>query len=148
MFVVQRVLILALLPVVSLMLVHAADTSKPIFVHAKCDGEKSAVVLLSLQREISSSPRYRLVHTLAEDGQMDQVLTINMTCTERAGMAAVATAYGQAKCFSAKNCHLAIDGASLRADFCDSDPSECGRLLFKAFDDYASNPLKPSLKVY
>lgn len=80
--------------------------------------------------------------------RMDGVLTADMKCTERDDVAAVATAYGEAKCFSSKNCHLAVDGTSLRPDLCDSKAAaECGRALFKAFDDYVSNPLGPPLKL-
>jgi hypothetical protein len=71
-----------------------------------------------------------------------------MKCTERTNIAAVATVFGAAKCFSVKNCHLTIDGSSLRSDLCDSSASaECGRVLFKAFDDYTSNPVSPPLKL-
>jgi hypothetical protein len=79
---------------------------------------------------------------------MDVVLTIDVKCAEREDVAAVATVYGKAKCFSPTNCHLAIDGSSMRSDLCDSKAAaECGRTLFRAFDDYVTNPLGPPLKL-
>ena len=94
------------------------------------------------------SQKYRLARNLADGDQMGVVLTINMNCTERTTIAAVASAYGLAKCFGEKNCHLSIDGNSVRSDLCDSNAAaDCGRALFKAFDDYASTPIRLPLKL-
>jgi len=123
---------------------RAAESSKPIFIKATCDGKTASSALLALKKEIDSSSKYRLVHNLTDDGQMDLVLTINMDCREQNNIAGIATAYGQAKCFGEKNCHLSIDGSSLRSDLCESSAAaECGQALYKAFDSYASDPLAP-----
>lgn len=75
---------------------------------------------------------------------MGVVLTINVSCTERKNTAAITTVLGADKCFNAMNCHHAIDGSSIRADLCDANTAtECGQAIFKAFDDYRSNPIKP-----
>jgi hypothetical protein len=123
-----------------------AQSPSSVFVKTACDGKISSALLASLRDAISNSQKYRLMRTLADDGQMDIVLTINMHCTERNNSAAVATVFGKAKCLSTTNCHLAIDGSSLKSSLCDADvAAECGRTLFKLFDDYVSNPLKPPL---
>ena|SRR5947209_8164483 len=64
------------------------------------------------------------------------------SCTGRDNLAAIATVYGFAKCFGAKDCHLSIDGSSLRSDICEagSHVGECGRVLFRGFDEYVNNP--------
>jgi hypothetical protein len=126
----------------------AADIPEPVFVKTACDGKISSVVLSSLRNEISTSQKYRLAHNLTDGDRMGVVLTININCAERPTIAAVASAYGLAKCFGERNCHLSIDGASLRSDLCDSDSAtECGRALFKAFDEYVTSPIKPPLRL-
>jgi hypothetical protein len=72
---------------------------------------------------------------------MGVVLTITVSCTERTDVAAIATTYGKAKCFPGAYCHQAVDGSTLKSALCDSSaPAECGRALFKTFDDYVSSP--------
>jgi hypothetical protein len=125
---------------------HAAENLRPVFIKASCDGKTSSAVITILRQTIDNSQKYRLTRTLADDDKMDVVLTVDIDCTDRDKFAAIATFYGQAKCFGLKNCHLAIDGSSLRSDLCAfGDVAECARTLFKAFDDYASNPLAPRL---
>jgi hypothetical protein len=52
--------------------------------------------------------------------------------------AAIATTYGKGKCFPGAYCHGVVDGSSLKSALCDSNATaECGRSLFKNFDDYA-----------
>jgi hypothetical protein len=141
----RTLLILMLFTLVSLA-ANGAKSPSPVFVKAACDGKISSAVISTLREEIGNSQKYRLVRTVADNGQMDVVLTIEVNCTERNKLAAIATIFGRAKCFGVKNCHLAIDGSSLRSDLCDSDGvTECVRTLFRAFDDNVSNPLAPPL---
>jgi hypothetical protein len=141
----QLVLVsLALAPLVG----QAADAPKPVFVRGSCLDKISSDVVSSLKEGIRTSQRYRLARNLGDGDRMGPVLTINVSCTERKDFVAIATVLGAAKCFSAMNCHLAIDGSSIRADLCDANTAaECGKAIFKAFDDYTSNPIKPPLRV-
>jgi hypothetical protein len=129
-----------LLLMVSSAAANAANAPNPVFVHAQC-GEKSASALSALKDEIRKSQKYQLIPTLDDNGRMDVVLTIEMTCKERNDVIAIATAYGKGKCYSPINCHGAFDSSSLRVDFCDfTDPTACGRALYEAFDKYVSRP--------
>jgi hypothetical protein len=143
----RDLLVLTLLFILASLTANAADTPKSVFVKANCLGNISSTVLASLKEEIGNSQKYRLSRTLADEGGTDVVLTINMHCVERNGVVAVAIAFGRAKCFSATNCHLAVDGSSIRSELCDANAAECGRTLFKAFNLYMSNPLAPPLKL-
>ncbi len=137
-------LLLALMPPVA----SAADGVKAVFIKTTCAGKISSVLLSSLRNQIGASLKYRLTDTLDDDGQMDAVFTIYMNCSERESVIGVASVFGQARCFSKTACHLVADGSSLRSDLCDSNAvAECGRSLFKVFEDYASNPRAPKLKV-
>ncbi len=141
-------LILILLSGLTSVSASAEGSSSPVVIKATCEGGVSSTVLSALREEIGNSQKYKLTPNLADDGRMDVVRTINMKCTERNNLVAIATVFGAAKCFSQTNCHLSIDGSSIRADLCDSKTaSECGRLLFKAFDDYVNSPLSPLLKL-
>lgn len=123
----------------------SGENQRPVFIKTVCDGKISSAVLSSLRNEISTSQKYRTARNLADGGPTDVVLTINMKCTERNDIAGIALVFGQARCFSTTNCHLAIDGSSIMSNLCDSkSAAECGRALFKSFDDYASDPLGPS----
>jgi hypothetical protein len=127
---------------------HAADDPTSIFIRASCVDNISSNVLSALKDEIRNSKKYRLVRDQSDEGRMDVVLTMNLGCTERKDVAAIATVFGRVKCFSSTNCHHAVDGSSTRADLCDANrATECGRALFKALDDYVSDPLKPQLKL-
>ena len=140
-------LVLILLSIPSLA-VSAAESPRPVFIRAACDGKVSSIVLSSLREEIRTSREYELASTLDDNGRMDEVHTIYMSCTERKAVAAVATNYGLARCLSGTNCHSIVDGSSIRSDLCDASAAEeCGRALFKAFDDYISNPNAPRLKL-
>lgn len=128
--------------------VCVAQSSRPVFIKTTCDGKISSAVLSALKSEIGRSQKYRMVHTLDDDGQMDNVFTINLKCTENTNSVAIALIFGEAKCLGDKNCHLAIDASSLHSELCESEaPAECGRALFKTFDEYASNPLSPHLRL-
>lgn len=125
-----------------------ADGAKPVFVKAKCVDKVSSSALSSFREALGASERYRLVSSLDDAGRMDVVLSVQMSCTQRDNVVAVASVYGIAKCFGPRNCHVAFDVTSLRADFCDSSAApECGRALFKAFDDYMNNPNRPPLQL-
>lgn len=127
---------------------EAAESARAVSIHSSCSDKISSAVVSALNEEVQMSTKYRVVRSLSDDGKMDLVLTIQMNCAERGDVAAIATIYGQAKCFSTSNCHLATDGLSLRSDLCDSKAVvECGRELFKAFDTYVSNPLSPQLRL-
>jgi hypothetical protein len=144
---IERLIAILLLIFVPL-IANAAEGPRSVFIHAGCDGRISSAALFSLREEIRTSQKYQLVRTLDDEGRMNVVLTFYMNCTERSDVAAIAFAYGQAKCFSSKNCHLAVDGSSVRSALCESNAAaQCGRTLFKAFDDYMSNPPGPPLKL-
>lgn len=123
-------------------LANAADVPKPsVFIKgAACDGKLSSAVIASLNDEIGNSQKFHVVPNLSDEGRMGEVITIGMACSERTQVAAVATTYGKAKCFPGAYCHQAVDGGSLKVVLCDSNAiAECGRTLFKTFDDYASH---------
>ena len=127
---------------------HASETPKSVFIVGSCLEKISSDVLSSLEEGIRSSQKYRLAHNLGDGDQMGVVWAINVSCTERKNVAAIATVFGAARCFTATNCHHAVDGSSVRAYVCDAnDITECGRALFKAFDDYVSNPIRAPLKL-
>ncbi len=94
-----------------------------------------------MREGLRTSQKYQLASKLDNGGRMDVVLTIYMSCTERNDVAAVATSYGLAKCYGEKNCHLSVDGHSIKSTLCEAKAAtECGRSLFKAFDDYMNSP--------
>jgi hypothetical protein len=98
--------------------------------------------------QINASPKYQSIPNLGDNGRMDVVLHVQMSCAERDNVTAVATVYGEAKCFGPRNCHASMDGTSLRVALCDpSAAADCGRMLFKAFDDYVSNSPSPVLRL-
>lgn len=144
----RRLLIVILLFTLVPLAANSAESPRPVSVKATCLGKISSGVLSSFREEIRASQKYKLVPNLSDNGRMDVVLTVDMNCTEGNDVAAVATVYGKAKCFSSTNCHLTIDSSSIRSDLCDSKAAaECGRTLFKAFDNYMGNPLGPRLKL-
>jgi hypothetical protein len=146
-FLFRSLVLVSLLGLVSLM-GHAADTPRSVFVKANCLEKISSDVLSSLEKEMRNSQRYRWARNLGDGDQMGVVFTINISCTEHKNVAAIATVFGAAKCFSATNCHHAVDGSSIRADSCDATTAaECGEALFKAFDDYMNNPIRSPLKL-
>ena len=106
-----------LLVVLASLAVYAQDTkpqdSKPLiatFVKAKCDGKLSSILLSSFKDALTASKEYRLATTIRDAGPSGKVLFIQMSCVERNDTVAVASAYGIAKCLSANECHLALDG--------------------------------------
>lgn len=84
---------------------------------------------------ISTSQRYELVPNLSDNGKMDAVLIIQMTCGESRNAVSVGSIYGMAKCFGLKNCHLSLDGHTFNALTCDPNgEAVCGKELFKEFE--------------
>jgi hypothetical protein len=120
--------------------VATAGTLRPIFIRASCEGKSSSAALSSLKEEITASQKYELARSLYDEGRMDIVLMIYMSCVERHDVIAVATNYGLAKCYSEHNCHLSVDGNSIRSTLCDTSVAECGHMLFNALNDYLSHP--------
>jgi hypothetical protein len=135
--------------VISISLFGYAETSpKPLFIKAKCDGKLSSIVLSALREAASASPKYLLVPSLDDNGRLEAVQTIYMTCTENKDVTAIATQFGIAKCQSMGVCHSVIDGLSLNVALCNANlSSDCGRALFKAFDAYANRPNPTPLKI-
>jgi hypothetical protein len=126
----------------------ARENSKPVFIHAACDGKISLAVLSSFREAIHTSQKYELVPTLDDNGRMDVIVTIYVNCAERNDTAALATIYGIGRCFANENCRTLVDGISIRSNLCDSNGiTECGRAIFKTFDDYMSSPLGPPLRL-
>jgi|SRR5579871_914403 len=124
---------------------YSADTAQAVFVRSRCDKKLSSIVLSSLKESITASGKYRLVSSLDDEGKLDLVHTIYMTCAENNEVTAVATQYGIAKCHSSKECGSINDGDSLNVSLCNANLSaDCGRALFKAFDYYIglNRPLK------
>ena len=143
-----RSLVLVALLSPSLVLAHAAGTPKSVFVVGECLDRISAPVLSSLEVQVRSSQKYRLVNNLGDGDEMGIVWTINVNWSERKNVAAIAIVFGVAKCFSATNCHHAIDGSSVRAKLCDvNDITRCGQELFKAFEDFMNNPIRSTLRL-
>lgn len=143
-----KVLILLFLFALVSMAANAVENPRPVFVKAMCNGKVSSNLLSSFKEAIRTSQKYQLVSTLDDNGRMDVVLEIQMRCTERDNAVAVATVYAVAKCFGLGNCQATVDGASLNVALCDSKVvEECGRAIFKAFEDYLSRPNPAQLKL-
>jgi hypothetical protein len=127
---------------------HAETHPKPLFFMAKCDGRLSSVVLSALKEAAVASQKYELVSSLDDNGHLDTVQTIHMTCAENKEVTAVAIQFGIAKCQSITVCHSGIDGLSLNVALCNANLSaDCGRALFKTFDAYVGRPNPIPLKI-
>jgi hypothetical protein len=133
---------------VASMFCQAQNSPRPLFIMAKCDGKFSSVVLSALKDAATASQRYFLIPTLNDNGRLDLVQTIHMTCAENKDVTAVATQFGIAKCQSTTVCHSGIDGLSLNVALCNTNLSaDCGRALFKTFDAYINRPNAMPLKI-
>jgi hypothetical protein len=146
-------LILTLSFTLATLAANAADVPKSsVFIRAACDGKASSAAITSLKAELEASQKYHVVPALSDEGRLGEVITIIMACSERADVAAVATTYGKAKCFAGGYCHQVVDGSSLESALCDSNAAvECGRALFKTFDDYVgrmNSPGAPQLQLH
>lgn len=129
-------------------LARAEAGRKPVFIMAKCEGKLSSVVLSALKEAVRTSQKYELVLSLDDNGRLDTVQTIHLTCVENHDVTAVATQFGIAKCPSKTVCHSVIDGISLNVALCNANLSiDCGRALFKVFDAYINRPNPAPLKV-
>jgi hypothetical protein len=144
----HRTLFLGFVFILTSLTAAAQASPQSVFVKATCDGKMSSVVRSSFMDQIRASPKYQSISNLGDNGRMDVVLHVQMSCAERNDVAAVATVYGVAKCFGPRNCHATMDGTSLRVALCDPNAvADCGRALFKAFDDYESNALATPLRL-
>jgi hypothetical protein len=129
-------------------LAHAQTSPTPLFIRAKCDGKLSSVVLSALKDAAVTSQKYRLVASLDDNGHLDTVQTIYLTCVENHEVTAIATQFGIARCKSISVCHSVIDGLSLNAALCNANLSaDCGRALFKVFDTYINRPNREPLNL-
>lgn len=129
-------------------LAHAEEGKKPLFILAKCDGRLSSVVLSALKDSAKASEKYEQVPSLNDNGRLELVQTIHVTCVENKEVTAVATQFGVAKCQSATVCHSVVDGLSLNVALCNANLSvDCGRAIFKVFDAYINRPNPTPLKV-
>lgn len=129
-------------------LAYAETRQKPLFIMAKCDGKLSSVVLSALKDAAAASQEYQLISSLDDNGHLDQVQTIHLTCAENNEVTAVATQFGIAKCQSTTVCHSVVDGLSLNVALCNASLSiGCGRALFKAFDAYINRPSPTPLRL-
>lgn len=112
---------------------------KPVFIAltkaGTCDGKLASVLFSSFKEAISTSQRRELIRDLSDNGKMDTVLFIQMACEEHNNSVSVTSAYGEAKCFGPKNCHVALDGRTRNILSCDPNGEPiCGKELFKEFE--------------
>jgi hypothetical protein len=136
----MRSLALMLLCALAPVTAHAADGLQSINIHADCDGNVTSAVVASFTEAIRGSQKYHLVPNFSDEGRQGIVMTVHMACAEMHNVVGIATSYGWAKCYSEKECHIALDGRSIRAVLCDESASaECGRTLFKALEDFFKN---------
>jgi hypothetical protein len=139
--------VLSLFFVLTSLAAYAADAPKPLFIRARCDGKLSSVVFSSLKEAASASQKYQLVSTLDDNGHLDTVQTIYMTCAENNDVTAVATQFGIAKCRSTTVCHSAIDGISLNVALCNANLSaDCGPCSFQGIRRLYQSPEPDALK--
>ena len=92
-------------------------------------------MLSSFKEALSASQRHELIRDLSDNGKMDTVLIVQMSCEERNNSVSVTSTYGEAKCFGPKNCHAALaraPGMFFRATR-NGEPI-CGKELFKEFE--------------
>jgi hypothetical protein len=114
---------------------QASKRLRPIFLQPSCDGKLASVLLTSFKDAISTSQRYELVPNLSDNGRMNAVVIVQMTCGEHNNTVSVGSIYGMAKCFATNNCHVSLDGHTLNVLMCDSNgEAVCGKELFKEFE--------------
>jgi hypothetical protein len=124
--------------------VVAEENQRSVFVRVQCDGKLASKVHSSFVEAMQTSQKYHLVQSLENEGRLGSVFAIYMVCTERSEFAAVATTYGLGECAPNGKCAVKIDGSSLKLALCDSyAAADCGRALFKRFDEYISNTNRP-----
>src|ERR1700720_4606105 len=83
-------LLLILLFTLASQTAHASEGPRSVFVKAICNGKLSAAVLASFREGIRTSQKYQLIPTLDDNGRMDVVLEVEMSCTERNNAVAIA----------------------------------------------------------
>lgn len=126
----------------------AAESPQSVYVHADCEGKVSSAVVSSFTEAVHASQKYHQVPTLDDEGRRGVVMTIYMACAERNDVIGVASSYGWAKCYGEKECHLSLDGSSIRSVLCDAKAAaECGRTLFKVLEDFIKNAEPSTFKL-
>lgn len=147
----KRLILLSLLS--TSLTCQAVGTPKRVFIHAvSCTDTIPLAVISSLRDEIRGSNGYQLVTSLSDDGGTGVVLTIYINCAQvgegRAGIAAIAFILGQAENCSllGSSCEVASNEFTLQSMVCGgSVGTDCGRALFRSFDNYWSGPNSPPL---
>jgi len=125
---------------------NGAETPQSVYVHADCD--RASTVVAAFTEAINMSGKYHQVPNLNDEGRRGVVMTIYMACSTRSDIVGVASSYGWAKCYSEKECHLSLDGSSIRSVLCDAKaPVECGRTLFKVLEDLIKNAEPSTFKL-
>lgn len=141
-------LAMVLLLALSSVLTYAEGQPKPVFLKATCDGKLASGLFASFKEAIQTSKRYELVPDLSDNGKMDVVFNIQMTCGERGNAISVASVYGLSKCFGPKNCHASLNGSTLNVLMCDPNGEvQCGRELFKTFEYVLAKVGMPGVKL-
>lgn len=131
---------------------HAVETPKHVFIKASCEGKVSSAVIMSFREAIRASNGYQLTKSFLDDGGVGAVLTVYMTCTDisddqASDIAAVAAIYGQSRCVLG-SCRVTSYESTLKSLLCGSNTAtECGKALFRDFDEYWSGPNSPPLKL-
>ncbi len=137
-------LLFTLVPVAA----SAAESPQSVYIHADCDGKVPSAVVSSFTEAIHASQKYHQVPSLDDEGRRGIVMTIYLACAEHNDVIGVASSYGWAKCYSEKECHLSLDGGSIRSVLCDAKAaSECGRTLFKVMEDFIKNAEPSTFKL-
>ncbi len=137
-------LLFTLVPVAA----SAAESPQSVYIHAECDGKVSSAVVSSFTEAIRASQKYHQVPSLDDEGHRGVVMTIYIACAERNDVIGIASSYGWAKCYSEKECHLSLDGSSIRSVLCDAKAAaECGRTLFKVLEDFIKNAEPSTFKL-
>jgi hypothetical protein len=126
----------------------AAESPQSVYIHADCEGKVSSAVVSSFTENIRASQKYHQVPSLDDEGRRGIVMTIYMACAERNDVIGVASSYGWAKCYGDKECHLSLDGSSIRSVLCDAKAAaECGRTLFRVLEDFIKNAEPSTFKL-
>lgn len=143
----HRLVLMALFTLVPVV-ARAAESPQSVYIHADCDGKVSSAVVSSFTEAIRASQKYHQVPSLDDEGRRGIVMTIYMACAERNDVIGVASSYGWAKCYGDKECHLSLDGSSIRSVLCDAKAAaECGRTLFRVLEDFIKNAEPSTFKL-
>jgi hypothetical protein len=120
----------------------AEPGAKFIFVTDDCSAPLGSEVVASFKQEVLASPHYRLAKDMMDDGGYRAVITIRITCSEKASPAsertvAVASIIGFGACNTSVNCTNSLEFPTLRASLCGgAEVAKCGKDLFISLDTY------------